>query len=132
MPKEIISRSTRNEFREVLTGFTLREVNMVFESAGLTPRRDFISPFSGQRRSLVEQYYANVDFTSLSDIQKVVAAYEELMLQLHGNSSRWADDNHRKELIHRLLLRMERDGFRYENGRFLSELCASIELRLRH
>lgn len=121
MAKELITKATRNEFREVLTGFVLREIDMIFESAGLTPKQDFNSQFAGQRRSRVEQYYANVDFTNPSDVQKVVAGYEELMLQLNAHPSQWADDNRRKEVIQKLLSRMERDGFRFERGRFISE-----------
>jgi hypothetical protein len=121
MAKELIAKGTRNEFREALTGFVLRDIDMIFESAGLSPRRDFDPQVGGQRRSLVEQYYANVDFTGPSDVQKVVAAYEELMLRLNAEPSRWADDSHRKEVIQKLLSRMERDGFRYERGHFISE-----------
>jgi hypothetical protein len=121
MAKELISKATRNEFREVLTGFVLREINMIFESAGLSPRRDFDPQGGGQRRSLVEQYYANVDFTNASEVRKVVAAYEELMLQLNAHPSQWADDNRHKEVIQKLLSRMERDGFRYERGHFTSD-----------
>ena len=121
MAKDLISKATRNEFREVLTGFVLREIDMIFESAGLSPRQDFDPQVGGQRRSLVEQYYANVDFTNASEVQKVVAAFEELMLQLDAHPSQWADDNRRKEVIQKLLSRMERDGFRYEHGRFISD-----------
>jgi len=121
MPRELISKGTRNEFREVLTGFVLREIDMIFESAGLSPKRDSNSQLPGQRRTLVEQYYANVDFTNPSDVQRVVAAYEELMLQLNAHPSQWGDESRHNEVIQRLLSRMERDGFRYEHGRFSSE-----------
>lgn len=121
MAKDLISKATRNEFREVLTGFVLREIDMIFESAGLSPRQDFDPQVGGQRRSLVEQYYANVDFTNASEVQKVVAAYGELMLQLNAHPSQWVDDNRRKEVIQKLLSRMERDGFRYEHGHFISD-----------
>src|SRR5437588_448173 len=121
MAKELISKATRNEFREVLTGFVLRDIDMVFESAGLSRRRDFDPQVSGQRRSLVEQYYANIDFSNATEVQKVAAAYEELMLQLNAHPSQWVDDNRRKEVINKLLSRMERDGFRYEDGHFISD-----------
>lgn len=121
MAKELISKATRNEFREVLTGFVLREIDMIFESAGLSPKRDFDPQVAGQRRSLVERYYANVDFTNPDEVQKLVAAYEELMLQLNAHPSQWADDKRRTETIQTLVSRMERDGFRCEGGRFISD-----------
>ena len=46
----------------MLTGFVLREIDMIFESAGLSPRQDFDPQVGGQRRSLVEQYYARCRF----------------------------------------------------------------------
>jgi hypothetical protein len=119
--RELISKATRNEFREVLTGFVLREIDMIFESAGLSPRRDFDPQVSGQRRSLVERYYASVDFSKPSDVQKLVAAYEELMLQINARPSQWVDANRQKEVVQQLLSRMERDGFRYDHGHFVSE-----------
>ena len=32
MSKELISKATRNEFREVLTSFVLREIEMMFDA----------------------------------------------------------------------------------------------------
>ena len=82
MSREIISKATRNEFREVLVGFTLREIEMIFEAAHMEPRVDYEPPVSGQRRSLIEQYYANIDFSSQKDVRKLLNAYEELIEQL--------------------------------------------------
>lgn len=121
MSKELISKATRNEFREVLTGFVLREIDMIFESGGLSPRSDFAAPVTGQRRSLVEQYYANVDFCDPSDVRKVVAAFEELMLQVNSQPSRWLEPQRQQETVAKLVARMQRDGFRYEAGRFVSD-----------
>lgn len=121
MSRELISKATRNEFREVLTGFVLREIDMIFESAGLAPRNNFQPPVTGQRRSLVEQYYANVDFSNPSDVRNVAAAFEELMLKLNQESSRWMDPQRQKETVAKLVARMQGDGFRYENGKFVSD-----------
>lgn len=120
MGKELISKATRNEFREVLTGFVLREIDIIFESAGLFPRKDFMPSVIGERRTLVEQYYANLDFSDPSDVRKVVAAYGELMLQLSSRPSQWVDPQARQETIDRLRMRMQRDGFRYEDCKFVS------------
>lgn len=120
MSKELISKATRNEFREVLTGFVLREIDMIFESAGISPRTDFVPQVSGQRRTLVEQYYANIDFCSQSDVRKVVAAFEELMLKLNLQRSQ-SDSQWLQGATDKLLARMQRDDFRYEDGRFVSD-----------
>ena len=116
MTPDLINKATRNEFREVLVGFVLRDIDMIFEGAGLSPNAEYDPPVGGQRRSLVEKYYANIDFGSTTDVQKVLAAYEEIMLRLERSSDTWPEA---KQTIKDLLHRMERDGYRYENGRFI-------------
>ena len=39
MSKDLISKATRNEFRETMTGHTLREIEMIFDAGNLAPRR---------------------------------------------------------------------------------------------
>ena len=107
MTPDLINKATRNEFREVLVGFVLRDIDMIFEGAGLSPNAEYDPPVGGQRRSLVEKYYANIDFGSTTDVQKVLAAYEEIMLRLERSSDTWPEA---KQTIKDLLHRMERDG----------------------
>jgi len=120
MSRELISKATRNEFREVLVGFTLREIGMIFEAAHLEPRVDYEPPVSGQRRSLIEQYYANIDFSSQKDVRKLLSAYEELIEQLQQAQSRVINPESADSTIETLLRRMERDGFTLQSGRFVS------------
>ena len=47
MSRELISKVTRNEFREVLVGFTLREIDMIFDAAQLAPRASYQPPVTG-------------------------------------------------------------------------------------
>ena len=116
MTPDLINKATRNEFREVLVGFVLRDIDMIFEGAGLSPKLDYTPQIGGQRRSLVEQYYANIDFASATDVQRVLVAYEEVLLRLERSSETWPEA---KQTIKDLLRRMERDGYRYENGRLV-------------
>jgi len=125
MSKEFISKATRNEFREVLTGYVLREIDMFFEAGGITPRRDYDPQVGGQRRSLVECYYANLDFSSVADVKKLLTVYEEVIENLQQVAERNPDGQ--SVTMNALLRRMERDGFRYQDGRFVAEvLKASI------
>jgi HEPN domain-containing protein len=121
LKRELISKATRNEFREVLVGFVLREIDMIFEAAGIEARTDFQPLVSGQRRGLVEQYYASFDFSSPADVRKLVAAFEELIEQLNQAQGRVTNPEVTQRTINKLLRRMAHDGFRYENGRFLSD-----------
>lgn len=126
MTRDLISKTTRNEFREILTGYTLREIDMTFDAGGLTPRAGYQPTVSGQRRGSVEAYYANIDFTSASDVKKLLAVYEKMIENLTQAAERNPEYNH-GATISALLRRMERDGFRYVEGRFSSDkLNASV------
>lgn len=118
MSRELISKATRNEFREVLAGYVLREIAMFFEAGGITPRRDYESQVGGQRRSQVEAYYANLDFSSAADIKKLLTVYEEVIENLQQLAER--NPESQNVTMNALLRRMERDGFRCEKGRFVA------------
>lgn len=120
MTRDLISKTTRNEFRELLVGYTLREIEMTFDAGGLTPRADYQPTVSGQRRGLVEAYYANLDFSSRSDVKKLLPVYQEIIENLTQAADRQPNGDH-VATINGLLRRMERDGFRYEGGRFASD-----------
>ena len=136
MSRELICKATRNEFREVLAGFTLREIDMIFDAAHLEPRADYQPPVSGLRRSLVEQYYASIDFSSQKDVRQLLSAYEELIEQLQQAKSRAMNPEAVDSTIATLMRRMERDGFILRAGLFVStkprttlvEVAATIAL----
>ena len=65
----------------------------------LVPNHEYDPDLPGQRRSLVEQYYDNVDFTSRSDVRKVLVAYGEIVSSL--------EQQHAEPLLRRLV----QDGF---------------------
>ena len=119
MSKELISKATRNEFREVLVGFVLRDIEMIFDAANLKPRIDFQPSVSGQRRSLVEQYYEGLDFSLTADVRKILFAYEEVIQQLVVGKSHVPDPQRTQQIIDSLLRRMNRDGFVFDNERFV-------------
>ena len=120
MTRDLISKTTRNEFRELLVGYTLREIEMTFDAGGLMPRADYQPTVSGQRRGLVEAFYANLDFSSRSDVKKLLPVYQEIIENLTQAADRQPNGDH-VATINGLLRRMERDGFRYEGGRFASD-----------
>jgi hypothetical protein len=124
MSRELISKATRNEFREVLTGYVLREIDMLFDAGGLTPLEGFQPAVSGQRRGLVETYYANIDFSSVADVRKLLITYEEIMEGLQRGQETAPNDT-LQATIKSLVRRMEREGFRYENGHFVSDALST-------
>lgn len=78
MPRELIHKRTRTAFREHMVGYTLREISDLFESEGIV-RSPMEPNLSGQRRSLVEQYYATVDWSNPSHVNKVLRVYEAVL-----------------------------------------------------
>ena len=119
--KEILSKATRNEFREAFTYFSLREIETMFDAGELSPDTGYAPTVGGQRRGLVEQYYAALDFANHDDIKQVLRAYEEILMKLEPPGSIGIEDQKRRELSQKLRMRMEHDGFRYEQRRFISD-----------
>jgi hypothetical protein len=128
MSRERISKATRNEFREILTKYTLREIAMIFDAGNLKPLADYQATVGGERRGLIEAYYANLDFSSVTDTKNLLAVYEETIGKLAQAVEQQPGQNHSAK-INNLLRRMERDGFRYQNGHFSS---ASLTTGLVH
>lgn len=109
--RELISKRTRTEFREVLSGWgTLRTIEIVFENEGFTPDHEHAPNVSGQRRSLVQQYYQAIDFTDARQIRRLLRVYEEILQDLEKNAP---------DTAAKLRDCLERDGCCYENGRLL-------------
>jgi hypothetical protein len=117
--KDIISKKTRLEFREYFVATTLREIAQEFDAADVPCDGDFTPPETGQRRSLVEQYYHAVDFGSWRDVRKVLRVFESVLLTLEervrtppwGGKDEWAERS-----LSTLKRCLERDGFFYAEG----------------
>lgn len=113
MSKELISKKTRLEFREWLVGWTLRTITDLFDGHDieLVPLPEEELP-SGQRRSLVECYYASVDWTDASHVRRVLYAYEDILLEM--------SDEHTQQKA-KLIKCLERDGYTYIQDRIASD-----------
>ena len=105
MNRDLISRATRNAFRETLVSFYLGHIDMFFEGAGLSPDKEHDPQISGDRRRLVEQYYSRIDFRSKSDIDKLLSAYREIVLELRKSNAEETED---------LLRRLGEDGYDFD------------------
>ena len=109
---DLISKATRNEFREVLVGFVLRDIELLFDGVGLSRKEDFTPQVDGQRRTMVEQYYAGIDFGSRIDIGKLLVAYGEIVLRLNRDPFAETDKDD-------LLRFMKRDGYDFDGESFV-------------
>lgn len=107
--KELISRRTRNEFRETLVGWTLREIEIEFDNEGFVPDLSFEPSVTGQRRSYVEQFYKPIDFRDPRAAQRLVHVFEAII-----DKTRSFNPAHAETLRNSLV----RDGLLEKNGRF--------------
>ncbi len=121
MSQDLISKKTRKEFREYFVGLYLREIEAEFDAADVPFVGNYVPKnISGQRRSLVEQYYHAVDWTKWSDVRKILIVYENVLTHLEDLSetnglyenNEWAQNTFKS-----LKKWIERDGFIYSNGK---------------
>jgi hypothetical protein len=119
MSANLISAGTRTEFREVLTSHTLQQIRDIFAVGEFDPDLQYKPNVSGERRTLVEQYFANIDLANPQHIKRLLAVFEELILRL-GEAPDWQTTLSQLGTIGKLQSRMEHDGFQFENGRFIS------------
>ena len=115
MSGDLISKKTRYELREYFVGTTLREIEAEFDAADIAANLDYEPPVTGQRRTLVEQYYWCIDWTRWSDVRKFVTVYENVLNTVEefaDQKQEWAEKAFRS-----LKKWIERDGFVFDNGR---------------
>lgn len=116
--KELIRPATRRAFREHLVEHSvLRKIENYFDDAGV--EQDLNSSQDntlGQRRQLVESYYATVDWCDRTSVQRVLHAYQDILNDFLDKyeSELEADRNH-KTHYSKLVSTLERDGLQWEN-----------------
>ncbi len=125
MTGDLVSKKTRIEFREFLVGFILHEIENEFDAADVHCNLDHQPQLSGQRRTLVEQYYSTVDWTNWADVKKVIQAYEGILnkaIQATESIGEWdrALAETRKKRIQELINFLKRDGFQWVDGKIIS------------
>lgn len=99
---------------------------MTFDAANIEADLQYESAETGQRRTLVEQYYHTLDWTSTTDVGKFLSVADSVMAELeamvhqaptngeYANSERF-----------RIQAAFARDGFEYVDGRFMPKGSAS-------
>jgi len=119
MPRDLIGKKTRYEFREYFVSTTLREIEAEFDLADVPCDENYEPDVSGQRRSLVEQYYHNVDFSNWDDVRKILIVYGNVLAGLEQAAQSGSGYDNRKwaeSKFNSLRKWIERDGFDYKEG----------------
>ena len=112
---DLISKKARTEFREYFVSTTIREIQTEFDSADVPCACDYKPNVTGQRRSLVEQYYHAVDWTKWADVRKIMTVYENVLASLEDlteNDNEWGKNSFKS-----LKKWIEKDGFSYSGGK---------------
>jgi len=123
MPTDLISKKTRYEFQEQMVGWTLREIETEFTHQDLYVAENYTSNLGGQRRSLIDEYYHAIDFSSAQQIHKLLRVYESVLASLHRQAENAYSPEFEKSTRQKLdtLTRLlRRDGFDYVEGQILS------------
>jgi hypothetical protein len=107
---DIISKATRRAFQEAYVSYSvLREIADDFDDAGVIRAELPLGVvISGERRSLIEEYYTSVDWSSPSHVRRVLDAYESHLLRLTGRGMH--------EQVSKLVKFLQRDNLQFEDG----------------
>lgn len=119
MSNDIVSKKTRLELREYFVGTTLGEITNEFDSADVPIDIDFVPTVTGQRRTLVEQYYHAIDWSKWSDVRKFITVYENVLAELEDRAFDALGSDWAASAFNALKKWIEKDGFQYDKGRLI-------------
>lgn len=121
MGQEIVSIRTRQVFRENMVGWVLREIRDEFDEARVDCDLSYQPSESGQRRVLVEQYFRTVDWTSSTQVKRVIQVFESVIRRAEklAAEATFAPEvqGQRKKELEKLILFLQKDGFQWVDGR---------------
>lgn len=78
--RAIISRSSRGQFRDLMTSSIVRDIETAFQDEGFAPHPDCIYDDSSIRRVTAQQYLDSVDWTDPSHVARACRVFERLLL----------------------------------------------------
>jgi hypothetical protein len=116
MTRDLISNRTSLALREVLNEFTLREIEVVFEGAGIKcPNPTYVRTVPGSRRLCVDQHLASLKVQWADDAERLLKVTEST---LKKSIQRDAEKPSilRSKLPGELIESLQADGFAYDDG----------------
>jgi hypothetical protein len=124
--KSLISKRTLYVFYDLLSGYgTLREIEKLFEGEEIFKSEEYVSSFSGQRRSLADEYIRSLDLNNGSDVKKLLQVFEMFYIE-HENNEYFKNDLQWKQF--QILL--ERDGYNFI-GNSISQIASYIPIEIK-
>lgn len=122
----LVSRATRNAFREFCSGWlVLRQIDDAFRGHGFIPDSDAQPDVGGQRRALVEEFYAGVDWGSTDHVRRFLLVIEDALDMARMSTP---DETALPNALAGLARALGRDGLLLDLDSFTIE--AQVELSL--
>lgn len=112
---DAVSARLRSAFRDLASSIVLRDIERLWESEGFT--HGLYEESGGQRISLWRAYEAGVQWSDADHVRRVLRVYEVVL-------SDFADEAIRD----RLMVALQRDGFRYDNHRIVAPAQSAVPL----
>lgn len=114
---DLISKKTRNEFQEYFTNLVLRQIESYFDDQDV-PFKQLPSEKlpSGQRRGLVMQYYAGVDWTNWMQVKSVLNVFADVLSDLSDTQDSF-NVEFKQNWFLKLTKLLLKDGYKFENGK---------------
>lgn len=117
--RDLVSIRTRLLLKEELASQTLRQIRYDFDGEGFEPDLAHVSQESGERRSLVDQYYAKVEWANHAAAQGFMNILARA-IERRANSSAWgySEDAKRESerRVEMLKAQMRKDGWECADG----------------
>lgn len=113
MSKDLISKKTRNEFREHFThAYTVREIEREFDAADVYAATDFVPNGTSVRRNQVDLHMHGLDLTKAADARRLLQVYAAVLTRLDNEATTSA-----RTIRDGLLKWLRLDGYEFHSGR---------------
>ena len=109
MASDLISKRTRNAFREALVSWTLAEIRTEFDNEGFLPVLTYSPDVHGQRRGLIEQIYKGISFADHRQVGRVLEVFQTVSAKARIENPDFAEE---------LLIHLHRDGINTDGTSF--------------
>lgn len=131
-----ISKKMRIDFRDAMKDHLVKsQITNIFDSADVVCNLDYVPPpnISGERRTLVEQYYATIQWESIVDIPKVLKAFGDFLSYLDEQSKNETRPSENRAALASTLRSLiglaNREGYAYADGKLSAAEASGHHLR---
>ena len=115
MPRTLISRAVLTDLREHFVGVhVLRTIHDAFRDQGIKRQPADAPHLTSERRQLVEEYYADLDLSDVSDVRKLIRVVEKEIAFCQLDEHDPAESP-----IKRVIIGLKQEGYRIEGYRIL-------------